>query len=148
MPATSHRSWSEHARETLDRAGHQKGAARDTIIEWLSAQHCAVSAQVIEDALRVQRRPASRASIYRILELLQTHGLVQRLELGKASAVFEPVDPAGEHHHHLVCDACGEFVPFEDEGLEQAIETICRRTKFRIDDHDVTLRGACQRCRA
>ncbi len=148
MAVASDRSWAEHARRTLDRAGHHKGAARDTIIEWLAAQPCAVSAQDIEDALRQRRRPASRASIYRVLELLQAHRLVQRLELGHASAVFELVDPAGQHHHHLICDACGELLPFEDDGLEQAIQTICGRLSFRIDDHDVILRGACQRCRA
>jgi Fur family transcriptional regulator, ferric uptake regulator len=139
--------WSEHARATLNRAGRHKGAARDAVIDLLAAEPCALSAQGIEDKLRRRRRPASRASIYRVLELLQAHGLVQRLEVGAGPAVYELVDPAGDHHHHLVCGECGQLVPFDDPRLEHAIAGIRGRLGFRVDEHEVVLRGACARCR-
>lgn len=142
--------WGEHARGVLQRAGHQKGAARDTLIELLSHQDCALSALEIEDALRPaggSRRPVARASVYRVLELLQDHDLVSRLDLGDGVARYERVDPAGEHHHHMVCDQCGQLVPFHDPALEQSINRLSDRLGFRTTDHEVTLHGECPDCR-
>jgi Fur family transcriptional regulator, ferric uptake regulator len=146
-PATD---WGEHARAVIGRAGHHRGAARDRVIELLAAQRCALSAIEIEDALRRGRRgqrPVGRASIYRVLELLHTHDLVNRLDLGDGIARYEPTDPAGQHHHHhLVCDQCGKLVAFDDPALERSIEQLSDRLGFRTTDHEVTLRGDCPDC--
>ncbi|MEA2396614.1 MAG: Fur family transcriptional regulator, ferric uptake regulator [Thermoleophilaceae bacterium] len=147
MSAVSHPTWAEHARALLDRSGHTRGGARDTVIDHLAEQRCAVTAQAIEDALRDGGRAVSRASIYRVLDLLQAYRLVQRLDVGHGSAMYELVDPAGDHHHHLLCERCGRVVPFDDQALERAIEAVSGRLDFRIDDHEVVLRGSCTRCR-
>src|SRR5438874_7045904 len=104
-------TWADHAHATLDAAGHNRGAARLAIIGLLAGESCAVSAQDMEDRLRAQPRPVSRASIYRVLDLLVAHGLVQRLDVGQGSALYEVIDPAGDHHHHLLCHDCGRVVP-------------------------------------
>src|ERR1700761_9204746 len=83
--------WAEHARDQLGRAGHHRGAARDRLIDLLARQDCALSALEIEDALRRGRRsqrPVGRASIYRVLELLHAHELVNRLDLGDGTARY------------------------------------------------------------
>lgn len=142
--------WAKHARSVLGQAGHHRGAARDRLIDLLSVQGCALSALEIEDAMRRARRgrrPVGRASIYRVLELLHTHGLVNRLDLGDGIARYEPTDPAGEHHHHhLVCAECGKLVPFNDPGLERSIDQLSHRLGFTTTDHEVTLRGSCSDC--
>jgi Fur family transcriptional regulator, ferric uptake regulator len=141
--------WADHAREVLHQAGHQKGSARDTLIELLSRQDCALTALEIEDALRRTapgQRPVARASVYRVLELLQDHDLVNRLDLGDGIARYELVDPAGDHHHHMVCDRCGQLVPFHDPALERSISRLSDRLGFRTKDHEVTLHGACPDC--
>jgi Fur family ferric uptake transcriptional regulator len=144
-------SWADHARSVLLRAGHHRGAARDRLIELLARQDCALSALEIEDALRRGRRgqrAVGRASIYRVLELLHAHDLVNRLDLGDGIARYETTDPAGEHHHHhLLCDQCGKLVPFHDPGLEDSIDQLSDRLGFRTTDHEVTLRGDCPDCR-
>jgi Fur family transcriptional regulator, ferric uptake regulator len=141
--------WPAHARSVLRAAGHHKGAARDELIDLLARQDCALSALEIEDALRSDEsggRRVGRASVYRVLELLQEHGLVNRLDVGDGIARYELVDPAGDHHHHLLCDECGALVPFHDRDLERSIERLSRRLGFRTDDHEVVLRGSCARC--
>ena len=141
--------WAEHAREVLQRAGHHRGAARDRLIELLSHQDCALSALEIETALRDQQqdeRPVGRASIYRVLDLLHEHALVNRIDLGDGTARYEPADPAGEHHHHLLCERCGKLVPFRDPALERTIDQLSDRLGFRTTDHAVTLRGDCPDC--
>jgi Fur family ferric uptake transcriptional regulator len=116
------------------------------MIDLLAGQTCALSALEIEDHLRDGERRVARASIYRILDLLQNRGLVARLELGDATARYELIDPAGAHHHHLLCDACGRLVPFDDSDLERSIDRISRRLGIRADAHEVVLHGACSGC--
>lgn len=146
MSAASASEWAEHARAVMDQAGHRKGGARNAIIDLLADQPCALSALEIEDHLRRSDRSASRASIYRILELLQERGLVVRLDVGDASARYELIDPGGEHHHHLLCESCGRLVPFDDADLERSIDRVSRRMGFRTNGHEVVLRGDCVAC--
>ena len=138
--------WSEHVHVVLSQAGLKRGGARERVIELLATKPCALSAVEIEDELRASGRPTGRASVYRVLDLLVEHGLVERLEVGDGQARFERSHPDGEHHHHLVCDRCGRLVAFDDPGLERAIGRLSERLGVRIDSHDVLLRGACQRC--
>ena len=140
--------WSEHARAVLDQAGHNRGGARNAVIDLLASQPCALSALEIEDHLRAGKRRVSRASIYRILELLQERGLVGRLELGDATTRYELIDPAGAHHHHLLCDSCGSLVPFDDADLERSIDRVSRRLGFDTHGHEVVLRGDCSACQS
>jgi Fur family ferric uptake transcriptional regulator len=138
--------WLEHANAQLTAAGHRRGGAREAVIELLDSQQCALTAQEIEDALRGGRR-VGRASVYRVLDELESLGLVSRVDVGDGVARYEPQRPQGaEHHHHLVCDGCGRLEPFQDDALEQAIRRLAERVAFDVSDHDVTLHGCCERC--
>jgi Fur family transcriptional regulator, ferric uptake regulator len=139
-------TWSDHAAAQLTAAGHRRGGAREAVIELLDAQSCALTALEIEDALRAGRR-VGRASVYRVLDELESLGLVSRVDIGDGVARYEPQRHAAEHHHHLVCDGCGRLTPFQDDALEQAIRRLADRVSFDVSDHDVTLHGCCERCR-
>lgn len=144
---TQHESWGEHTLATLAAAGYRRGGARNAVVELLAREGCALTAQEIDDRLRAQGRSVGRASVYRILEVLTELRLVQRIDVGQGVARYERHLPDGEHHHHLVCDSCGQIAPFSDPTLEQAIERVCRSLSFAVDDHDVVLRGSCSACR-
>jgi Fur family ferric uptake transcriptional regulator len=146
MAASEYVSWTEHVDEVLARAGLKHGGARQRIIDLLAYQHCALSAVEIEEMLRDQDKPTGRASIYRVLELLVDHGLVERVTVGQGLSRFERVLPDGEHHHHLVCEYCGRLVAFDDPELEHAIDSLPERLGVRVEHHDVVLRGACFDC--
>jgi len=140
-------SWRDQVRLTLREAGLRRAEARERVVDLLAAEPCALSAVEIEEALRTQGRPAGRASIYRALELLVEHGLVERVAVGPGLARFERVLPGGEHHHHhLVCEHCGRLVAFDDPGLERAIDRLSDRLGVRVQRHEVLLRGACRDC--
>ena len=139
--------WANAAGERLAEAGYRRGGARRAVIELLSREDCALSALEIEDQLRGSGRQVGRASIYRVLEELEELGLVTRLDLGTGTARFEAVDPDGDrHHHHLLCDGCGDLVPFSDSELERAIGRLSRRLPYPVSGHEVTLHGSCASC--
>ena len=92
------------------------------MLDLLDGQRCALSAVEIEEALRKNgERGVARASVYRILEELEELRLVTRVDVGQGLARFEAAR-AGRHHHHMVCDRCGEVLPFEDPELERSIQ--------------------------
>jgi Fur family transcriptional regulator, ferric uptake regulator len=139
-------SWYDHAHSVLQVAGLNRGGARDRVIDLLAEQPCAVTAVEIEEALRATDRPTGRATIYRVLDLLVDHGLVERVATGGSQTRFERISPSGHHHHHLVCDQCGRLVAFDDPGLERAIDRLSDRLGVRVESHEVLLRGACDQC--
>ena len=138
--------WADATLETLQRKGLRNGGARRAVIDLLAEQDCCLTAQEIFDRLRASGRQVGIASVYRVLDLLTSEGLVQRIELGSGIARYEPVHSGGEHHHHLVCDHCGRLVAFDDPALERAINRVSERLGVRVEHHDVTLRGACADC--
>ncbi len=140
--------WADRAEAALAAAGHRRGAARRAVLELLGGQECALTAQEIEDRLRGAQRAVSRASIYRVLDELESLRLVQRVETGQAMVRYERVCAAEEHHHHLVCDCCGIVLPFSDPALERAISSISERVPLAVSEHEIVLRGQCRDCAA
>ncbi len=138
--------WAEHALAALADAGFRRGGARTAVVEALAGHDCAVTALDLDDELRRREPPVGRASVYRALEQLEQLGLVQRIEVCRGTAGFERVDPTGHHHHHAICRDCGRMVPFEDSGLERALEEVAGTMSFDVTEHDVVLRGRCERC--
>ena len=140
--------WTDHALDTLEREGYRAGSARRTVVELLGRQHCCLSAKEIEEALRDEGREVGLASVYRALEVLDQLKLVQRLDAGEGVVRYEPAVRGGSHHHHIVCEACGGVAASEDDELERAIGRLADRLSWRVDSHDVVLRGTCPRCAA
>ncbi|MGA2455052.1 MAG: Fur family transcriptional regulator [Solirubrobacteraceae bacterium] len=141
--------WVERAELALAAAGRKRGGARRALLELLGSQECALTALELEDALRASSpRAVSRASVYRILDELEALGLVQRVETGQAMVRYERVCEHEQHHHHLVCDACGLVMPFSDPALERAIETLSERVPLAVSEHEIVLHGACRDCAA
>jgi Fur family ferric uptake transcriptional regulator len=146
MPTATDRAWAEHALASLQAAGYRRGGARTAVVEALARHDCAVTALELDDELRRRKPAVGRASVYRALEQLEQLGLVQRLEVSRGIAGYERVEPGGEHHHHAICRSCGRMVPFEDPSLERAIAKVSGEMSFDVTDHDVILRGRCERC--
>jgi Fur family transcriptional regulator, ferric uptake regulator len=139
--------WTQHAQRELEREGYRLSGPRSAVVETLADLGCSVTAKEISDRLHQRGQEVGLASVYRTLELLDKLRLTRRVDAAEGVARYEPVDPGGEHHHHIVCDTCGEVTRFEDSDLERAIERLAGRVDYAIAGHDVTLRGECPACR-
>lgn len=139
--------WRDHAEARLRSAGLRAGSGRRAVIEVLARHDCLMSANDILAELRVDERATGFATVYRALETLTELGLVRRVDAGTGSAAYEPVDPSGAHHHHVVCDRCGHVAAFADDELERTIDELSRRLGREIESHEVVLRGSCEDCR-
>jgi len=139
--------WVGHAQTTLERGGYRLSTPRSAVVETLADLGCSVTAKEIADRLAERGEEVGVASIYRTLELLDRLELTRRVDMAEGVARYEPIDPSGDHHHHLVCVDCGEVSAFEDPDLERAIERLAGRVDYSVAAHDVTLRGRCPACR-
>ncbi len=146
MSSATTETWQDHSAAVLAAAGHRSSAPRQEVIDAVATLGCSVTAREIADLLRERGSKVGLASVYRALELLDRHGLVQRFDVGEGTARYEPAHPSGHHHHHIVCDTCGTVEPFEDANLEQAIDGLAGKTDFTVAAHDVTLHGECPAC--
>ncbi len=133
--------WLQHADRRLREAGLRTSAGRSAVLEKLADKRCLVSAQELAHELREEGGAGSQATVYRTLETLHGLGLLHRFDGGDGVARFEPADPTGDHHHHLVDEQTGEVVSFEDRELEDALAGLGKRLGVEITGHDVILRG-------
>lgn len=140
--------WADLASERLADAGYRRGGARQAVIDLLAQQPCALSALEIEEALKgAGGRPVARASVYRVIDELETLKLISRIEVGHGISRYEAVHPGGHHHHHhLVCDECEKVIPFEDDELERTIHRVAGRVAFDVAEHEIVLHGSCGDC--
>jgi Fe2+ or Zn2+ uptake regulation protein len=140
MERAEQTQWLEHAVLVLRGAGLRASAGRQAVVELLGRQSCLLTAQEIADELRSDGSAGSTATVYRALETLHELGLVRRFD-AEGLARYEPVDPSGDHHHHIVMEDSGDVVPFEDDELERAIAGLGERLGIVVTSHDIILRA-------
>jgi Fur family ferric uptake transcriptional regulator len=140
VDTAAQKRWMQHAGAVLRGAGLRTSAGRAAVVELLGRQSCLLTAQEISEQLRAQGSAGSTATVYRALETLHELGLVRRFD-SDGIARYEPVDPSGDHHHHIVLEQSGDVVPFDDAELERAIAGIGQRLGLVVTSHEVILRG-------
>jgi Fur family ferric uptake transcriptional regulator len=101
------------------------------------------AADLIADANRRGIR-IGRATIFRTLDLLQSTGVVERIDLPDGDHAYVSCRPS--HHHHVVCTTCGRSRDVGDLHLQLATEAIELATGFHIEGHRLELYGTCGEC--
>lgn len=133
-------------REFLKSKGLKLTKQRQIIFDEVFRHHGHLDAESIAGRLRGMGKRASRATVYRTLDLLSEAGLVKSIRLGSKQQSFEHVH-TGEHHDHLVCNSCGMIIEFFSEELENSQDRICGEYGFCPERHTMTIFGVCAKCR-
>ncbi len=94
----------------------------------------------------------AQSSVYRNLSILEQVGAVTRIVTRDDFARYELAEDLTEHHHHLICSACGDvsdfsLTPTVEHDLETALRKVARRSQFEIEAHRLDLVGTCVDCR-
>ena len=89
---------------------------------------------------------ASRASVYRTLNLLVESGLVEKVTRTEKSNVYEHTF-GHTHHDHMICDGCGSIIEFYSEKLENLQKEICIGNGFEGRSHTLEIHGYCTKCK-
>ena len=130
----------------LDAAGYRVTAPRRALAGLISERRGHFSAADIVAASQARRLGIGRATVFRLLELFEDLGVVERLDLPSGEHAYVVCEP--RHHHHVVCSRCGRSTEVEDSGIGAVVGQVARRTGYRIESHRLELFGVCPECRA
>jgi len=130
--------------EQLRRLGIRLTPQRLVVLEALAARRGHMTAEEIMQ-WAVQRYPdVSLATIYRILDLLISTGLVTQTDLGGSATYFELVGDSP--HHHLVCNRCGTVIEVDDAVLAPLRERLLGAYGFQVYPRHIAFFGTCHHC--
>lgn len=86
----------------------------------------------------------ARSTIYRVLEALESAGLVVAVRTGQQDARFEwAPEPS---HHHLVCERCGATSEVELTSARSLERELRTRYGFEVQVRHLRLPGTCADC--
>ncbi len=91
------------------------------------------------EEIRARCPEVGLVTIYRTLDLLTGIGVARRLDLGDGPRY----ELAEDHHHHLICESCGEVSEFERCPLDLGS---LRGMDFEVSSHTVEIYGRCGAC--
>jgi Fur family ferric uptake transcriptional regulator len=120
---------------------------RLALLDEIYRQHGHIDAEELLDGAREAGLKASRATVYRTLDLLVDCGLVQRQRLGRNRYLYEHVH-VGQRHDHLACRVCGRVVEFVSPAIQAMLNEICRAHRFSRSDRQLQILGLCEACAA
>jgi len=101
------------------------------------------------DIFKTLERSSSinRVTVYRILDLLVDHGIVDRLSTGGRAAYYG-LAPNDNHrrHPHFYCKICGQMDCLNPESLNIKTDSMLKTFPGRIDKVEVRVDGICKNC--
>ena len=94
----------------------------------------------------------AQSSAYRNLAVLERAGVAHRIVTTGDHACWELSEDLTEHHHHLICNSCGDVTDFTvpsevESGLDSALAEVAADAGFAPLHHRLDLVGLCARCR-
>lgn len=132
----------DYLQQTLKNNGYSVTAARLTVFTALEDSE----PQTMEQLVKKVSMSVNRASVYRIVDLFEKVGVVQRLQIGWKYKL-ELSNEFQEHHHHLICVNCEKITSFkEPENLDYLLGKIAEREDFTLQNHQLELQGLCSNC--
>ena len=92
-------------------------------------------------------RSINRVTVYRILDLLVDHEIVERLSTGGRAAYYG-LAPNDYHqpHPHFYCKRCGQMDCLTPESLNVDLNPLWKTFPGRIDKVEVRVDGVCKNC--
>jgi len=130
----------------LQSGGLEPTPNRLRVLEVIGSNSSPVSAQ---DIFATVSRTAgiNRVTVYRILELLASKGLVERLSSGGRSLVYG-LAPNENHpaHPHFHCRSCGALQCLQPGSLKVDQRGIERSFAGEIQNVEVRVDGICKNC--
>lgn len=84
------------------------------------------------------------STVYRIVQTMIDNKKINSLDYKDRGGRFEWAQR--EHHHHLICNSCGEVKDLDDDILNFKSGRVSDKTGFKIDRHSIELTGICEKC--
>ncbi|MGH9727826.1 MAG: Fur family transcriptional regulator [Candidatus Acidiferrales bacterium] len=119
---------------------------RELIFDFVETLRGHFSADDLLFGLHRRGRRVSRATVYRTLDLLVDHGMLQRVPVNQGGFLYEHIHGRAQHAH-LYCLSCGGLVDYPLPSLGLIPRRVRRQAGFETEHMLVRVCGYCKRCR-
>ena len=132
--------------ELLSKANLQATANRIRVLQIIGNNNFPLSAGDIYKTVE-RSRAMNRVTVYRILDLLVDHGVVERISTGGRAFCYG-LAPNDYHkpHPHFYCKNCGRMYCLSPEDLVVDTGPLWKTFPGRIDKVELRVDGICKDC--
>jgi len=117
---------------------------RRIVIDIIANSLKALTPLEIYDLARQQSANLGLVTVYRTLEILERHNLIERIhQTGNCHTILPAVQG---HQHVLICSHCGSATHFQGEDLDPLFKRVAEQSGYLIEDHWLQLFGICPAC--
>jgi Fur family ferric uptake transcriptional regulator len=115
------------------------------IYQELSNAATPLSPQELFQSLIRGKKRIGLTSIYRSLDLFESLGIVFKMING-STAKYKLCE-LEDHHHHIVCKACGSVVELDFCDISDWSVKVMESTGYQVTDHQLNFYGLCKACK-
>ncbi len=136
-------------RSALERQGVRLTRQRRVLLEVMDQAERHLNADsILERAQKIDPR-VHRVTVYRTLEMLKRHGLLDELDLLHIHGHGHYYESHGPRDHiHVACLRCGKVREVESDLFEQLKRQIEKDTGIKITVSRAEIGGYCESCRS
>ncbi|OGJ40590.1 MAG: hypothetical protein A2378_01905 [Candidatus Pacebacteria bacterium RIFOXYB1_FULL_44_10] len=117
---------------------------RRALIQLFSEHSIPYTANQIEKKLFAIGILVNKTTIYRELQFLSQNGYITEVYLHSNEISYESAEL--KHHHHLVCESCGNVDDVINCLVSELNREIYQKKKFKIRTHTLEFYGTCAKC--
>lgn len=139
------RSVVKHTIERCRAAGLRRTKALEELLVTLNEGGRPMTLAELAGSPRLAHQ-CDKATVFRLLQRLASHGIVRRLGLHERAAYFTLLFP-GKHSDYLICTGCGSIEAVQAPcPVHQLEEEIREKTGYRNLYHELEFFGLCPKC--
>jgi Fur family transcriptional regulator, ferric uptake regulator len=116
---------------------------RRVIVAALAEAGSHVTAEELHRRVTAHHPEVSVSSVYRTMDLLAEHGVVDHVHMGHGPAEYHLAD---EEHAHLVCNGCRRTVELDRSRSSAFAAEVAEELGFHLDLGHFALTGWCEAC--
>lgn len=138
----------ENVYSDIRKKGKKLTLTRRAIIEMLLSSHTLLSAPEIQGKLEDLGISVNKTSVYRELQFLLNHKIIQEVSLKSGVTHYESA--LLPHHHHVTCTSCGESKDIDTKSLDDSLGKLEKEITsqgFSVSEHSLEFYGLCPKCK-
>jgi Fe2+ or Zn2+ uptake regulation protein len=86
-----------------------------------------------------------KVSVYRTIKLFGSLNVVSVVTHGWKQS-YELSSPYHPHHHHIMCENCGDVIELQSPSIEILINKLAKQYSFVPKSHHFEIYGRCNNC--
>lgn len=119
---------------------------KEAVVQVMQTYASPIALHELYQFIKVSLPKTAFSTIFRIVKQLEDEGKVVPIDWRERGSRYEWADLP--HHHHIVCDSCGNVNDIKDDVLGFNDQQVTRTTGYQINYHSIELRGICTSCQA